>query len=235
MAFTARQLITRSCYLAGLTGRGLETPTDEYISDGLDLLNDFLVMKSADIGLIPYYREEVFNAVADQELYFIRDCVKIDTFTFNIDDVRYSTYEKSRQDYFGTGRVDDISSLPYEWHQERKLNGTELYVYFLPQEDYVFKLWGKFALTKVTLNQDLSAILDDYYIQYLRYGLAEYICEYYNLATPVSVSQRLEEYTQKIRDISPMDFTIKKLGYFGNAAPFNYADANLGRGWRPPY
>src|ERR1041385_9124834 len=119
MAFTSRQLITQAYYLTGIVSRGQQTSSDQYISDGLDRLNAFLAVKSADIGMIPYYRELIFNAVAGQEVYFIPGLTEIETFTFNIGPVRYSTMEQTREMYFATGRVDNIQSLPYSWHLER--------------------------------------------------------------------------------------------------------------------
>ncbi len=233
MAFTARQLITQAYYLTGIVSRGQQTASDQYISDGLNRLNAFLAVKSADIGMIPYYDELIFNAVIGKQAYPIPNLLDIETFTFNIGPVRYSTMRASRQMFFATGRVDNIESLTYQWHFERDLDGGVLYVYFLPQDTYVFKLWGKFALTSVALNQDLTTILDSFYIEYLTYGLAEYLCEFYNQVPPRSITMRTQQYDQIVRDISPLDLTMRKVTGFAVEAGFNYGDVNIGRGWRP--
>jgi hypothetical protein len=233
MAFTSRQLIVQAYYLTGIVSRGQQTSSDQYISDGLNRLNAFLAVKSADVGMIPYYQELIFNAVAGQEVYFIPNLVEIETFTFNIGPVRYSTMETSREMYFATGRVDNIESLPYQWHLERQFDGANLYLYFLPQDTYVLKIWGKFSLASTTLNQDLSLIYDPFYIEYLTYGLAEYICEFYQVVPPRSISQRVAQYDQIVRDISPLDLTMQKITGFATQSGFNYADVNIGRGWRP--
>lgn len=232
--YTTRKLINEAYYLTGITSRGLETVDGQEVNDGLELLNNFIAVKSADIGLIPYYNELIFNAVAGQQEYFLENMLEIETFTFNIGPVRYPTMEVSRETFFGSGRVDNIVSLPYQWHQERRFNGVDLFVYFLPQDSsWVFKVWGKFALQSLTLNQILTASIDKFYIQYLKYGLAEYICEFYNIVTPMSIVNRTAQYEQIVRDISPLDLTMIKATAFNLEGGFNYGDVNIGRGWRP--
>jgi hypothetical protein len=106
-------------------------------------------------------------------------------------------------------------------------------LYFLPQEAYPMRLWGKFALQEVTLNTDMETVYEPFYIEYLRYKLADYLCEYYGVEFPVKKEKRLKEYEDSIRGVSPLDLTNVKLSMFQPGAPFNYGDVNLGYGWRP--
>ncbi|MFA6080717.1 MAG: hypothetical protein WC753_04565, partial [Candidatus Gracilibacteria bacterium] len=123
-------------------------------------------LKSAYTRVIPYYQEYDFDAVAGQEEYFVPNLVNAETLTFNIGPVRYSTSPMGRKAYFGSGRVDNIQSLPFDWHAERVLGGSNIFLYFVPNTNYPIKIWGKFGFDNVTFNQDLLLIYDEYYVDY---------------------------------------------------------------------
>jgi hypothetical protein len=67
----------------------------------------------------------------------------------------------------------------------------------------------------------------------MRYAVATYLCEEYNVIPPPSVNAKLKQYEQLIRNTSPQDFTQKIACPFnGNYAP-NYAFANASGGYVP--
>lgn len=237
MAYTTQQFITNAYYLSNIVSRDLETVSGSQLEDGLFRLNGYLAMQAADVGHIPTYTVYDFVGVIGQEIYFIPGLVEVETMTFNIGTVRYSMQPTSREDYFATGRIDGIESLPYQWHMERAfqggIDGANIYLYYTPIQPYPFKLTGKFLLTSVALNQDLSLFFEPFYLEYMLYKLAIYLCEYFNVTPPMSVEAQLKSFEQIIRDISPMDLTMQKLNYFGQATGFNYVDAVIGLGWRP--
>ena len=72
-----------------------------------------------------------FNASVGVEKYFIPGLVGIDTLVFYIQNVRYSMQFEKRNLYFGSPRVQNINSLPFEWYFERAIGGGNLYIYFL--------------------------------------------------------------------------------------------------------
>jgi hypothetical protein len=122
--------------------------------------------------------------------------------------------------------------LPYNWHVERVLNGSNVYIYFLPNTAYPMKLWGKFGLTEVaSVDFDLSTVYDKFYIEYLRHGLAEYICADYNIQLQPQVQKKLDEIENIIADISPKDFRMRKLSSLQSGPTGYWAAANLGTGW----
>lgn len=219
--------------MSGVLARNLQTITSDQLSDGLDLLNAILAVKSANTRLIPYFTEYNFNAVTGQETYFIPNLLAVETFTFYIGLVRYSTSPQKRKTYWGSGRIDNVTSLPFQWEVERQLGGTNLNIYFFPNQNFPLVIFGKFALSQVTLNQDLSTILDLFYIEYLRYALAEQICIDYIIEMQPRAIVRLQELESIIMHISPPDLTLTKLSSMGKEPSLNYADANLGMGWRP--
>lgn len=233
MAYTGLQLITRAYYLSQILSRDLQLPSPSQISDGLYLLNAILDYKRTDLRLIPYFTFYQFNTIVNQELYFIPNLLLIDTMTFNIGDVRYSMYETSRFEYFGTPRVDNISNLPFSYRAERVLDGMNVYMYFLPGGIYQVKIQGKFALSEVFLNTDLSQIYDLYYIEYLRHELCYYICGEWGATMPDAAYRKYEEIRKKLMEVSPKDLSIRKQTYFDGQSPIDWQYVNIGIGWLP--
>lgn len=233
MAYTVTELITRAWYLSSIVARDFETVSGDQLHDGLQMLNSLLSFKAVDTRRIPYYKQYLFNAVVGQEEYFIPGLIEVETLTFNLQTVRYSMTQVGRSEYFSTPRANDIKSLPYQYHIEREKDGARLFMYFLPQETYPFKLRGKLFLSNVSLNQDLSLTLDLFYIEYLRYALAEYMCQEYGVTYQPESQQKLKEFESMIFDISPIDFTQSKSSCFGTNSGYDYAQINLGKGFVP--
>jgi len=233
MAYTARKLITEAYYLSGIVARSLQTVSGQQIADGLDMLNKLLSGTNYDERFIPYYNEYVLSGIPGQEKYFIPNLVLAETFTFNIGDVRYPSVSVARKQYFGTARLDNIPSLPFTWHLERTLHGSDVYLYFEPAGAYVLKIWGKFSFSDTTIDSDLSGITELYYINYLEHELALYITNFFLLNLPEQTGSTLEQLRQKIRDVSPPDLTSIKRDRFGGSPALNYGDINIGKGFRP--
>lgn len=233
MAYSALTLITRSWYLSGIVARNLETVSGDQITDGLFLLNVLLDFKASDIRLIPYFTRYAGVFVVGQEKYTIPDLYEIETMTFNIGDVRYPMSSTTRDVYFGNGRVNNITSLPFQYHLERVKGGSDVYVYFLPDQAYIFNLSGKFALTDVTLNQDMSLTYDQFYLEYLRYALAKFMCDEYSIAFAPEKAEMLKTYEKKLMDVSPPDLAMQKMSFLGTPTAINWGMVNIGRGWTP--
>jgi hypothetical protein len=233
MAYTALQLITRSYYLSQVVSRELQTVSGDQITDGLYLLNALLDFKGSDLRLIPYFQRYNFSAVVGQEEYFIPNLLYVDTLTFNIGDVRYSMIEKTRSQYFGSPRVDNIEALPFTYRVERELGGSRIYLYFLPESTYTMKLSGKFGFTEVALQTDLSTAYDLYYIEYLRYALARYICAEYGATFPDASERQFQEIQKKLMDVSPADLSIRKKSFFGNQLGYDWQHINISPAWIP--
>jgi len=232
MAYTTLQLINFAYYESGIVSRGFETVGGQQANDGLIFLNDLIADKTIENGLIPYYQQYDFNAVIDQEMYFIPDLIDIDTFVFYIDTVRYQTQNRARRQYFGTSRADNIQSLPASWHMERCFGGANIYIYFKPNQAFPLTIWGQFRLQEVAINQDLSLTLDRFYINYLKYDLAARLCAEYNYNVPAGVAKALTKYENDISKKSgPMDLNMIKLSSLQRKGGINYAQVNIGKGW----
>jgi hypothetical protein len=231
-AYTTLKLITNAYYESGIVSRGFETVSGQQTQDGLDFLNDLIQEKTVENNMIPYYQEYDFQAVINQERYFIPNLIEIDTFVFFIDTVRYQTQNRARRSYFGTSRAENIQSLPGSWHMERCFGGANLYIYFKPNQQYPLTIWGQFRLNNVTINQDLSLTLDRFYITLLRLELSERLCAEYNYATPPGISRALASLQASISKRSgPLDMQIQKLSSLQRRGGINYAQVNIGHGW----
>ncbi len=232
MAYTALQLITRAYYLSQVVSRQLQTVDGEQTADGLYLLNALLDIKASDLHLIPYFSEYDFNTVGGTESYFVPNLVYADSVTFNIGVVRYSMIDMTRKGYFATPRVDNVQSLPFSYRVERKLNGSQIYLYFVPADIYQMKIWGKFGLSDVTLTTDLSLTYDGFYLEYLRYALAEYICAEWGATFPDEAKAKYAEIRKKLMMISPADLSIQKRTYFSRQPALDWQLVNI-PGWVP--
>lgn len=231
MTYTTTQLITRAYYLSGIVARDFQTVTGDQLTDGLTMLNALLDVKAGQQRFIPYFSVYDFSSVVGQENYTITNLLSVETLTFAIGPVRYSMLPMPRKSYYGSGRVNNLQSLSFTYHVERCHDGSIISLYPLPQNIYAMQLTGKFSLADVILGQDLSATLDLFYIEYLRYGLAEYICNEYNVE--FQNASKLLEYENMISDISPLDLTMTKLSTMQKETGINYGFVNLSGGWVP--
>lgn len=234
MTYSASLVITEAYYLSGIVARDLETPSGSQFPDGLRLLNSLLSLKSITGRFIPYYQTYTFNSVVGQEIYFIPNLIEADAITFNMSEVRFPTTNVRRKRYFGSGRANNVQSLPVTNHLNRTKGGTNIYLWFKPDQVYVMNLIGKFGLTPVTYDDDLSLVYDQFYIDYLQYQLAKRICAFNTISFPEGANQILREYTQELRDLMPLDLSMQKVSTLQRSVSFSYAQANIGKAWVPP-
>lgn len=235
MVYNTTQLITQSYYAAGIVGREFETVSGGQITDGLAWLNDILTEKVVDNAMVPYESTYTFNAVIGQEIYFIPNLIQVDTLVFYLDQVRYAMKYEKRNQYFGSSRVENIQTLPFEWYFEREKGGGNLFIYFKPDREYPMELHGVFSLSSVTLGQDLSITFDQFYITYLHYALADRMCTEYAYATPPNVLRQLGKYESWINKKSRLiDLRMEKVSTLQKRGTFNWAFVNLSNGWQRP-
>lgn len=326
MSYTAQQLITRSWFLSGIIARNLQTPTGDQITDGLAMLNDLLNFKQIETDLTPYWTYIQMPLVGGQEFYYMPNVAAIESMTFNIGVVRYPMVSASRRTYFGTSRVDNIQTLPFDYNFNRGEGGGTLALYFLPQSAFPAKMMVKFFLNDVTLGTDLTnaftplglgfvsnitmtnqgsgytstptvtitgigtgatavanvlagkvisinivnagtgyntaptititggggtgaaatavitnftflqttnAGYDTSYIEYLRYALAQYMCSEYGILFNPESEKILKKYERKLMYIGPPDLKRNGTSILTEVGGLNWADINIGMGWRP--
>jgi len=237
MAYLATELITRAYYLSGMVARDGEIVSGSQLNDGLSLLNDLIALKNANNRLIPYFT--TYNLVADigTENYFIPNLIYPESVTFILNEtVRIPLKIDSRKEYWGTVRVNDIVTIPFECNINRTIGGANFYIYPLPNDNYPIAINGKFGLiSDINYHTDLSSVYDRLYIAYLRYALAEFICDENSVNLPPLSAKKLEQLEQRVIDLSPIDTTISKLSTltrFNQIGGWGYV--NLSGGWTTP-
>lgn len=234
MAYTTNELIVNSYYESGIVSRDFETPTGNQITAGLSFLNDLLADKTPDSALIPYTDRYSFNAISGTDEYFIPNLIGVETFTFFINSLRYETRNQQRKEFMGSFRPVDVESLPFFWHVERRLNGANLFLYFVPDQNYPLEIWGQFRLASVTQFQDLELTLDRFYINLLRYELATRLCKEYKFSVPPDVEEQLQRYYQTIGSKSnTIDLRNQRFSSLNKGGAINYAYVNVSGGWSP--
>lgn len=158
MAYPVTKLITESYFISGIVARQFEELQGYQLNDGLDWLNDVLGDRAMGVGNIAYIQQQYpFTGVVGQETYFIPNCIDIDTLVFYIGSVRYQMNYVDRNKYFGQPRANNINALPVSYTYERVPGGVMVWVYFWPQQPFLFNITGDFFMNSVSLNQDLMA------------------------------------------------------------------------------
>lgn len=158
MGITVTELITEAYYDSSVVARQFSTIQGYQLNDGLKWLNQILDDKAMDTGDIPYITQQYpLTGVVGQETYFIPNCISIDAITFYVGSVRYEMTYVDRVRYFQQPRANNINALPVSYTYERVYGGIKLWVYFWPQQPYLFNITGNFFMQNVSLNQDLTA------------------------------------------------------------------------------
>lgn len=235
MAYMTNQLIASSYYGAGVVSREFETVSGTQESDGLTWLNNIITEKNVDAAMIPYETTYNANFVIGQEIYPIPNLIQIDTLVFFLDQVRYAMKYEKRNAYFGSSRVENINTLPFQWYFERQFGGGNLYIYFTPDQNYPMEIHGIFNLSSVTLGQDLSLTFDEFYITYLHFALIDRICAEYAYTTPDNILRQLGKYEAFIAKNSRiLDMRLAKTSTLQKRGSISYGFINLGHGWVKP-
>jgi hypothetical protein len=234
MTYTTTELITSAYYASSIVAKDLETVSGSQLAEGLRWLNSLLSFKSVDLRLLPYFTQYDFTMVAQQKDYVIPNLISAETVTFFVDSVRYSTRQNTRKEFWGSAQAMNTYSLPYNWNIQRQKGGALLSFYFPPEAAYPCQIWGKFALDSTTLDEDLSDVYDDWYIDYLKFSLAQYICNEYAVTLPPQIYERIKEYNEMLINVSPRDFSMTKISSLQKDTAINYGDVNVGKGWRAP-
>lgn len=84
-----------------------------------------------------------------------------------------------------------------------------------------------------TFLQQQNAGYDTSYIEYLRYALSQYMCSELGVEFNPESRRIMDRIAMKLMYVSPPDLSMMKSSTLTSTPGFSYADANLGRGWRP--
>lgn len=234
MVYLASQLIADAYDLSEVVGSDFQAVSGSQSTKGLNYLNQLLEEKAAQTSFIPYFQYDTsIDCVIGQEMYFIPNAIYVESLTFNIGELRLEMNASNRSAYFGGSRVDNITALPDSWNFLRGEGGGTLYIYPLPAGTYQLKLMAKFALTDVTLTTDMSASYDGFYILYLTFALAEYICMRNGVEFTDAKQKKMTRMEYDLLNISSPDMRCKRTSFFDDANTINVTSINYYRGYWP--
>lgn len=212
MPYTVTELITKAWNLSGIVAAQAETVSGDQLKEGLYHLNDLIALQNANARMIPYTRVHSFECRPKEDELLIDHLVKVDSITLYEQGISYTLQALGRKDFFTHPRQHYTPAQPRSYHIEPDKGGRRLFLSPTPDKSYRLRLVGKFGLTEVNYNDDLLAIYNREYIVYLRYGLAEYLCDLYNHS--FSYKSKLREIEFKLQDFSPLDLSIEKIAHF---------------------
>jgi hypothetical protein len=216
MAYNARRLITEAYNLTNIVSREYQTIDGDQLSLGLSLLNDFLAFESIQTQNIPYYQEYTFDTIVGQEKYFVPFLVDIESICFFLSNIRIPMSKKSRKEYFYTGRLEGLTIMPFTCRLERCFGGANLWIYPLSNIPYTITAMVKYGLEEVTsYEDDLSLVYDRFYLLYMRYALAELICNAEGISIPPNVTDKLNNIRDELIETSPPDMTCTSISTLG--------------------
>lgn len=222
-----------SYYLANINSASANVMQGQQLSEGLMILNFIISELGSNGRYIPYYDRYDLVLTPGVEKYFIPRLTELSTITFFLNQVRYAMTYVGREHFWGDPRINAIRSLPGLYTTERTVGGMDVFVYFVPNQAFPAQIVGQFNFSEFTADTDLDPIAEKFYIQYLMYKLASRLCDFNNLPFSDQKNKTLASLENKIPEVSAMDMSSKKIGFFGQGYNLNLGDINIGRGYTP--
>ncbi len=236
MTTNVLQAINRAYNASGINPRGYKTLLPEQVQLGLELFNVILSDKTYDTSLLLYWEKIDGVFAVGQSVYFIERLISVETLTFFLGDgsVRMPTQAFGLDAFMGSARAENTESLPFTYYPNKVKNGTDLYVYFTPDQPYPYQLWGQFELSSVTLFEDLSSKFDATYIELLILQLADRLCIHSNFTVPMSITIQLAKYNKQIGlNGTIQDMSCKSTSSFSRRNYVNWSQVNIGGAYTP--
>lgn len=216
MAITTQEVASDALYESGIVSSELETPTAGLIKKAIKQINYILSQEATNLGLNPYYDTYEYTAIIGDEARFIPNLIQPETITYSKNGIRYPLNWLPRDQYFGSGRLNNIETYPSLWFSEPKLGGATIYVYPLPNAAYEFQIHAKFRLQMVTQFQDLSLSLEPHFIDYITHRCAERMCVIEGFVCPDNVTKLIRESESYLRSLmAPPDYSMKIRPHLG--------------------
>lgn len=93
--------------------------------------------------------------------------------------------------------------------------------------------FANFSLTGPAQTENFySSGLDQFYVSYLKFALADRLCTEYNFIPPQGVVKQLAQYQRWISKRSGgLDLGMQKISTLTDRNPLSYSQVNLGKGW----
>jgi hypothetical protein len=169
-------------------------------------------------------------------MYVVPDLIEVSTLTYNqTESVRFSLTRESINRYFGWARVNNLISLPTIYTVEREHNASKIYLYPIPDKEYVVNITGKFMLSDVTEGQILTDTYDVFYLKWLKYRLALELCQLNGKQLNPDAALQLANLERRVNKLVGTDLSINKFALIAKRAGRGdaYLQANFPSAWWP--
>lgn len=226
------ELITRAYIEANVISAEFETASEQQTSNALYLLNVCLSESQINGNFIPFETHTTITCVPGQQEYSLTDVVEVRQITFLDGDVRFNMICDSQYRFFGSMRVDEIRSLPFHYYVERCVGGSNLYLYFLPDQAYTLQLLVKKSITQLTIADNLDQF-DLFFIDYLTHLLAQRLCIEAGQVFRSDLKDLMNKYETKMKQLTPLRLEgVPSCMFQGDSASDPYFYTYF-RGWMP--
>lgn len=236
MSFNVLQLLVKAYNASGINSQGFKSLTPLQTENGLYLFNVMLSDKTVDTSMLLYWKKLDGAFIGGTDTYFIPRLIQVQVLTFFLSDgtVRYPTQAQNLEQFMGSARSMNTDSLPFTYYVNKVNGGANLYVYFVPNQDYPYQIWGQFELQNVTLFEDIETLFPLYYRNFLTLQLAKEICVYGNYSVPAPVIEKLAEYRKTIGvNGIVQDLSMNMISSIRNPNFINWGQINIGEAYIP--
>ena len=192
-------------------------------SQGLRVLNQLLAQYSGTGLLLTVEQQVDYNIGIGQQFVTIgpADFVPTPDITTNgrltvlenawltLDGVTYPLIDEKRTEFYSSYKYEPLAGLPRYIVVVPQTNITTCQIFPAPSQGYLISFFGKFQLTSLTLNDDLSS-LPTYYELFFQYAVAKYLA-YFTGRTSAWTDQLESTYRELMTDaiaVTPMNLDI---------------------------
>lgn len=150
--------------LGSYSANGLMITVEQYVTYLVNIGQRYITLGPADFVPLP-------DIITQNRL------VNLENAWVELDGITYPLIDEKRTEFFSSYKYEPLQGLPRYIIVLPQTNITTVQIFPAPSQPYELHIYGKFQLTNVTANSDLSE-LPTYYLRYLRFALARDLAMY---------------------------------------------------------
>lgn len=161
------------------------------LSKGIQYLNELLLAYSANGLMITVSKQVTFTVGINQGFITFGEpdyvptpdvttegrLVNLENAWVQLEGITYPLIDESRNDFYASYKYEPLQGLPRYIIIRPDTNLTTVQIFPAPSQVYVLFIYGKFQLSSLSSNMDMSE-LPTYYLRYLRFALARDLAVY---------------------------------------------------------
>lgn len=217
MTTQVEKLIERAYKLAGLFQEDRILGGTQQ-QEALEILNELLDNFAGNTAEIAFYQTLQFPVVAGQQCYILAPSggdvvsnrlIELKYCVLISGDARYPVKVIKDYEYYTQIYYETSGACPYGVFLQNEIGKSILTFIYKPDTNYTADIKGKFILSHLALNSEITNV-PAYYIIYLRYILAKQLALEFMASNWTTVhEQELEKIENKIINMSDTDYSIR--------------------------